>query len=311
MMAKRWLGFLLGACTLAASGQQSTDKGGFRYAVVPQWPNQTIDLGPVREIVAEDARTRCGTGYAARPMDLGMNSELLGVLDRDAGKPKRPKTHKDPIKKKRKRLFEDNASGTRLRVGNTLNDEGLLVSADIDKSRSRGTFHALFLEFSDCTRIFPSRLRIYDLWSRWKPQPSVIKTRRTYREGVLVDPTAEAPGWETRDVIAYSAGFSLLESSAELGGVRLVLDAGAAFRGQLVDQIGSPVWAEQGFSEPTQGLRRIGASFARVNGQVLSRAILIVHVTHVEADAYHTVGFALQPTPDGTGGFAFTQMDVR
>jgi len=189
----------------SASFIAPSDKGDFQYSSPSPYPDISLDLAPIERQVATAAATRCGTPLAAAPLDLGdaqgFMSKMVGAAANAAigklvggllgggggGSNKKPQMAKDPVKNKFKQKIEHPGGDARIRVGGQAYSNGLLISAKVDKAAGKGTFHTMFLEQPDCTRIWPEAYAQYGLWGSWSLSVSVTKTSSTYRDGKLVD----------------------------------------------------------------------------------------------------------------------------
>ena len=80
-------------------------------------------------------------------------------------------------------------------IGGQAYEDGLVISAKVDKAKGKGTFHTMFLEAPDCTRIWPEQYLGYDLWGSWSLSVSVTTTRSTYQNGELIDRSTSQSGW--------------------------------------------------------------------------------------------------------------------
>jgi hypothetical protein len=320
----------LGVALHATADDTTLEKGAFRHADLPDWPQTTIDLAPIQAQVAEAAMTRCATRLAGAPLDLGpaesvaakfaknaasaaaskaLSSVLGGLLGGGGGREEKPPTFKDPIKKKQKREFEDPDSETKIQVGGQLFEDGLLLSTHIDKAPGKGTFHTVFLEKPDCTRIWPTRQMGYSLWGKWSLDVSVTKTTRTYQDGVLVSENVAHSGWSKSGTFDFSRGVSIVETDPLGNTVSLVLDPDTAYLNQLRREIEMPLWREMGYGAPTEGLRGMGAVFQNIQAADLSGGtIAVIHVTRVEKGQYRTVGFPLETAVGADGTLSFSSL---
>lgn len=320
----------LGFALHAAGDDAMLEKGSYRHADLPEWPQTTLDLAPIRAKVAEAAMTRCATRLAGTPLDLGpaesfaakfaknaasaaaskaLSSVLGGLLGGGGGREEKPPTFKDPIKKKQKLEFEDPDSDTKIEVGGQLFEDGLLLSTHIDKAPGKGTFHTVFLEKPDCTRIWPTRQMGYSLWGKWSLDVSVTKTTRTYQDGVLVSENVAQSGWSKSGTFDFARGVSIVETDPLGNTFSLVLDPDSAYLSQLRREIEMPLWREMGYGTPTEGLRGMGAVFQNVEPADLSGGtIAVIHVTRVEKGQYRTVGFPLETTVGADGAISFSSL---
>ncbi len=305
----------------------SSDKGGFQYSEPMDWPELTLDLSAIERQVAEAARLRCGTALAAAPLDLGdANSfmgdmmgkvasaavgKLLGSVFGGGGgssKQKKPRMFKDPIKKKYKTRFEDPEGKVRVLVGGKQYDDGLLLSARVDKARGKGTFHTMFLERPDCTRIWPIQYLGYSMWGNWSLSVSVTKTTSTYRDSQLIDRSVERSGWSKSGDFDFSRGFSVWDQLDDES--RMVLDPNEAFKNQLRTEIGDPAWRQMGYARPTEGIRSAGGLFRVDPAELTPGTIAVIHITNVEAGRYRTVGFPFHFSAGEDGMLTLEQLDT-
>ncbi|MEZ5559318.1 MAG: hypothetical protein R3E86_12360 [Pseudomonadales bacterium] len=303
----------------------ASDKGGFQYSEPAEWPRMTLDLDPIERQVAEQASTRCATPLAAAPLDLGESASfmekaagkaagaaigaLVGGFLGGGGKQREPELYRDPIKNKFKEKFTHPTGDARLRIGGQLYGDGMLISARVDDARGKGTFHTMFLERPDCTRIFPEQYQGYGLWGSWSLSVSVTKTTSHYRNGDLVDRSVSRSGWSRSGTFDFSRGFSLWDDQLDHH-LRLLLDPDDAYLAQLRREIGTPAWQEMGFGEPMQGIREAGAVFRVAPADLTPGTIAVVHITNVEKGRYHTLGFPLRFQAGEEGRLTFSQLDA-
>lgn len=288
-------------------------------------PEQVLDFGPVQTAVAEEAAKRCGTTMAAQPLDMGdaagwgeqmagkvasaaVGQLLGGLMGGGGGGKKKPVLDRDQIKKKYKAKFEDDLTKTRLSLGGQFFQDGLLLSSRVDKSKGKATFHTMFLERPDCTRIFPVRQLSYGLWGEWSLSVSVTKTTRTYQDGKLVNESVSKSGWSKAGTFDFTNSMNIVIDDPVSNELKLVLDPAVAYLNQLKNQIGTPMWQEMGYGEPMKGLRSVGAVFDVDPGDISPDTIAVIHVTRVEKGRYTTVGFPFNMAVDSSGIMQFTQM---
>lgn len=308
------LAFPAGSAIPEAGAVGSSDKGDFQYAMANPWPETKLDLGPIQREIGQAASTRCGTGLAAAPMDFGKAPGFMGKM---AGKlvsaglsqlvggflggggsksqDKGPPLKKDPIRSKFKSKFTDEASGTQLEVGGKMFSDALLLSADIDKSKSKGTFHTIFLEKSDCTRIFPEDTWGFRRWGKWSLSVSITRTTRTYQNGNLVNESVSKSGWSKSGTFDYSNMVRILSVNPDTQEFELLTDPNQAFLNKLKSDLETPLWQQMGYEEPTQGLRSVGAAFPGLTAaDIGDDTIAVVHITQVKKGRYQTVGFPMK-----------------
>lgn len=296
------------------SNISSSDKGDFKYSDANDWPETTLDLGPIQQQVGRAAATRCGTALAAAPLDFGKApsfmgkmagklasaaaSKLIGGLlgsSGGGGGNSEPPLAKDPIKKKHKTKLTDENSKVRIKVGSRLFSDALLISADIDKSKYKGTFHTIFLEKSDCTRIWPEDTWGFRHWGKWSLSVSVTKTTRTYQDGNLVNETVDKSGWSKSGTFDYADTIRIFGVNEETRKLELMINPDTVFLDQLKSELQTPLWQQMGYGEPTQGLRAIGAAFPGLTAEDLGDdTVAIVHVTNIKKGRYQTVGFPVK-----------------
>ena len=307
----------------------SSDKGGFQYSEPADWPEQNLDLSVIERQVAGAARLRCGTAMAAAPLDLGDARSFMGdmvgkaasaavgkllgsVLGGGGGgssaeKPK-PKMFKDPIKKKYKNRYEDPEGKVRVLVGGKQFVDGLLLSARVDKARGKGTFHTMFLERPDCTRIWPVQYMGYGMWGSWSLSVSVTRTTTTYRDGEVVDRSVSRSNWSKSGDFDFSRGFSVWDQLDDE--TRMVLDPNEAFKNQLRTEIGDPAWRQMGYAEPTEGIRSVGGIFRVMPEELTPGTVAVIHITNVEGGRYRTVGFPFRFSAGEDGMLTLEQLST-
>ncbi len=306
----------------AAGGMiPSSDKGDFQYSEPTPYPQIDLDLTPIQNQVASAAATRCGTPLAASPLDLG-NAEsfmgkmmgkaasaaigqvLGGFLGGGGGGKQKPKMAKDPIKKKFKQKIDHPDGDARIRIGGQRYADGFLMSARVEKAAGKGTFHTMFLEQPDCSRIWPEQYLQYGLWGSWSLSVSVTTTRSTYRDGQLVDRSSSTSGWSRSGDFDFSRGFSLwdqLPGEAQ----RMVLDADQAYLTQLRREIDLPAWQQMGYGKPVEGIRAAGGIFRLDPAELTPDTLAVVHITNVDKGRYRTIGFPMRMTNQADGIVAF------
>ncbi|MCB1686148.1 MAG: hypothetical protein R3E82_13790 [Pseudomonadales bacterium] len=311
------------ASSLVASPIVSSDKGGFQYSEPPAFPELYLDLAPVERAVAAEARQYCATPLAAAPLDLGdadsfmsevmgkaagaVIGQLVGGLFGGGGSKEKPDLYKDPIRNKYKQKIAHPSGDARIRIGGQAYEDGLLMSAKVDKAAGQGTFHTMFLEMPDCTRIWPEQYLGYDLWGSWSLSVSVTKTSSSYRNGELVDRSVSQSSWSKSGDFDFSRGFSLwdqIPGEAQ----HMILQGDQAYLSQLRREIDVPAWQAMGFGEPTEGIRSAGGLFRVAPEDLAPGTIAVVHITHVDKGRYRTVGFPLQFEFVEDGRMQFEQM---
>jgi hypothetical protein len=324
-MIKKLLSVLLLTLIAGSAHTVTTEKGGFQHAPVEPTPAQELDLGPVQEAVATEAAKRCGTYMAAQPLEMGdaagfgeqmagkvasaaVGKLLGGLMGGGGGSKKKPDLYKDEIKKKHKEKFKDEPTNTQVSLGGQLFKDGLLLSSRVDKSKGKSTFHTMFLERPDCTRIFPVRQMGYGLWGEWSLSVSITKTTRSYQDGKLVGESVEKSGWSKAGTFDFSNNMNILIDDGVSDELKLVLDPAVAYLNQLKSQIGTPMWQEMGYGEPMKGLRAVGAVFEVSPADISPDTIAVIHVTRVEKGQYTTVGFPFNMAVGGEGMVSFKQI---
>lgn len=304
---------------------QPSDKGGFQYSEPSPFPEVDLDLGPIEHQVASEAAKRCATPLAAAPLDLGdadgFMGDLMGAAANAAigqlvggllgggggGSKKKPTLYKDPVKNKHKVKIDHPSGDARIRIGGQAYEDGLVISAKVDKAKGKGTFHTMFLEAPDCTRIFPEQYMGYGLWGSWSLSVSVTTTRSSYQNGELIDRSTSQSGWSRSGDFDFSRGFSLWD---QLPGEdqHMLLNADQAYLAQLRREIDVPAWAAMGYAEPTEGIRSAGGLFRVHVNDLPEGTIAVVHITHVEKGRYKTVGFPLDIGYGEEGRLSFTSL---
>ncbi len=309
----QWLSLLfvvLAPVTFAADFITPSDKGDFQYSEPSAYPEIELDIKAIERQIAGEAATRCGTPLAASPLDLGDAESFMGkmlgsaanaaigqlvggLLGGGGGSKKKPKMAKDPVKKKFKDKIEHPGGDARILVGGQAYEDGLLISARVDKAAGKGTFHTMFLEQPDCRRIWPEQYAQYGLWGSWSLSVSVTKTTSSYKNGQLVDRSVSQSGWSKSGDFDFSRGFSLWD---QLPGeeLRMILDADEAYLAQLRREIDQPAWQQMGYAKPAEGIRAAGGIFRLDPREITSETLAVVHITHVEKGRYRTVGFPLR-----------------
>jgi len=293
-----------------------SDKGGFQYSEPGPWPELELDLRPIEKQVLAKAATRCGTALSAAPMDLGDSKgvmsklvgnvagaavgKLIGGFLGGGGREKQPDLYKDPVRNKHKEKIEHPSGDARIRIGGQFYEDGLVLSARVDKARGKGTFHTMFLEKPDCTRIWPEQYLGYKLWGEWSLSVSVTETRSRYRNGDLVDRSVSRSGWSRSGDFDFSRGFSLYDEVVD-DELKLLLDADDAYLAQLRREVDVPAWREMGFGEPTQGIRDAGGLFRVDPAEITPDTIAVVHITQVDDGRYRTLGFPLRLSAGSDG----------
>ncbi len=319
---------ILALVTLPVSGQDfvpsypASDKGDFQYSKPPAYRDVRLDLQPIEQRIASEAATRCGTPLAAAPLDLGdaesfmgkmlgkaanavVGQLLGGLLGSGGGSKKKPKLAKDPIRKKYKQKIEHPSGDARIRIGGQAYEDGLLLSARVDKAPGKGTFHTMFLEQPDCTRYWPEQYLQYGLWGSWSLSVSVTRTTSRYRDGKLMDRSVSRSNWAKSGNFDFSnGGFSLWD---QLPGEahRMILDADESYLTQLRRDIDLPAWQLMGYDKPTQGIRSAGGIFRLDPAEITDQTLAVVHITRVEDGRYRTVGFPLKFVAGADGRFTF------
>ncbi len=303
-----------------------SDKGDFQYSQPKPRPSVRLDLHAIEQQVAAQAATRCGTPLAAESLDLGdaqsfmgkmlgkaanaaIGKVLGGLLGGGGGSSKKPRMAKDPIKKKFKERIDHPSGDARIRIGGQAYEDGLLLSARVDKAAGKGTFHTMFIEQPDCTRYWPEQYVQYGLWGSWSLSVNVTQTTSRYRDGALVDRSVSRSNWSKSGNFDFeNGGFSIWD---QLPGEarRMVLDADEAYLTQLRREIDMPAWQAMGYDKPTEGIRAAGGVFRIDPAMITADTLAVIHVTRVEKGRYRTVGFPLRfiPQPDGRFSFAWVE----
>ena len=71
---------LLACSSTAGEFIAPSDKGDFQYSQPGGYPDVSLDLQPIRDEVARQAATRCGTPLAAAPLDLGNAQSFMSKM---------------------------------------------------------------------------------------------------------------------------------------------------------------------------------------------------------------------------------------
>lgn len=299
-----------------------SDKGDFQYSNPAPYKDIRLDLDRIERRIASEAATRCGTPLAASPLDLGdaqsMMGKLMGkaanaaigkvlggLLGGGGGSKKKPRLDNDPIKKKFKQKIEHPDGDARIRLGGQAYEDGILLSARVDKAKGKGTFHTMFLEQPDCTRYWPEQYLQYGLWGSWSLSVSVTKTTSRYQNGKLMDRSVSQSNWSKSGNFDFSkGGFSIWD---QLPGEarRMVLDADEAYLNQLRREIEMPAWQAMGHGKPTEGVRAAGGVFRLDPAEITNETLAVIHITNVEDGRYKTVGFPLRFLPGEKGHYTF------
>ncbi len=302
----------------------ASDKGDFQYSAPSAYKNVEFDLRPIEQQLGREVQNRCATPLSAEPLDLGNAQSFMGKMlgkaasaavgqllggflgggGGSSSSQKKPKMAKDPIKNKFKDKIEHPSGDARIRIGGQAYDDGLLLSAKVDKASGKGTFHTMFLEQPDCTRYWPEQYAQYGLWGNWSLSVSVTKTTSNYRNGKLVDRNVERSGWSKSGTFDFDRGFSLWD---QLPGEtrKLVLDADQAYLTQLRREIDVPAWQKMGYGKPSEGIRAAGGIFRLDPSVITDQTLAVVHITNIDKGRYRTVGFPLRFVPDGEGRYRF------
>jgi len=299
----------------------SSDKGDFQYSQPAAYPEIDLDVRGIERQIGQAAATRCGTPLAAAPLDLGDAESFMGkmagkvasaavgkliggLLGGGGGSSKKPRMAKDPIKKKYKQKITHPGGDARIRIGGQTYDNGLLISARVDKAAGKGTFHTMFLEQPDCSRIWPEQYAQYGLWGSWSLSVSVTRTSSSYRNGNLVDRSTSHSGWSRSGDFDFSRGFSLWD---QLPGeeMRMILDPDEAYLTQLRREIDQPAWQQMGFAKPVEGIRSAGGVFRLDPSEITAETLAVIHITHVDNGRYRTVGFPLRMSAQKDGMLTF------
>lgn len=320
-------GFLSIAALVATSAlianESSVDKGDFVYAEPVAFAVSEVDSTELTDLVRRQAASRCGRGAAAAPLSFGAKdvfeperaassagAKLLGaVIGGRAGRGK-PKLEKDPVGKRGRARFKHGVASEQLAIGGEQLGDSLLISLRVDKSREKATFHSVFLERADCSRLWPERYEPYGVWGDWKLSVAITKTTERYRNGNLIDRHSTRDRWQRSGDLNALAHLSIVSDVEDVVGEpgKWLIDPDAAFSAHLLQQNVSPAWREMGFGEPTGGIRTMGARFDLRGGDLGEDVIAVVHLTNVGKVGYRTTGFAfrVQTGPDGT--LAFSQL---
>lgn len=300
---------VLGSCVAAvanAAAPSGVDKGGFQYAQVPPWPSETLDFAPLTAQVASAASKHCGSTLAAAPMALGAPpvvtepdssgkgaaGKLVRGLFGSPGGRSRPKLAKDPVGKKRKQSFKHPLRKAELQLGGVLVGDALVLGARVARAPDKNSFHTVFIEQPDCSRLWPQAYEGYGLWGSWKLSVAVTKTTSTYRNGALQSRTIDRSGFTRNGRFNPASGFSIFSDARADDEHTRLLNPQRAFLQQLRVSAGIPAWIQLGYSEPVGGIRHAGARFAVGERGLAPGSIAVVHLAEQQRGVYSTIGFA-------------------
>lgn len=282
----------------------AVDKGTFQYSEAQAWPSETLDLAPITAHVARVASSHCGSQLSAAPLTAapptpasttgsskgkGAMGKLVGGLLGAPGRRSRPRLSKDPVGKKRKQTFQHSLRKAKLQLGGVLQDGALVLGARVARAPDQNSFHAIFIEQPDCQRLWPVRYEGYGLWGSWKLSVAVTKTTNSYRNGELQRSVVDRSGFTRNGRLNPASGFSILSNSGRAEGRRLLAPK-EAFLQQLGASVGAPAWSQLGYSEPSGGIRHVGARFDVA--EVAPSSIAVVHLAEQQGGRYSTIGFA-------------------
>ena len=241
----------------------------------------------------------CASELSASSLDLGpkdawlstqLKSAAMGALGRalfgsfgggdDIDESDAPPTVSDPIPKSARQAFHDQLSDTEMTISGRLNDEGLLLSTDIDSAPDKSTFHAIYIERKDCKRIFPDRYLNYRMWVEWSLSVSWTKTESHYQNDSLVSEQTSSGGFHK------SGEFDLAKGSINMADAKAL----GEYQQGLLSDLPPPIWQQMGFSSPSSGVRGLGSQFDQVDSAKLfdGSSVAVVHVTRVVDGRYVT-----------------------
>ncbi len=305
------------------ANEASVDKGEFVYADPPALAVSEVDPAQLTDLLRRQAATRCGRGLAAAPLSFGpkdvfapqreaqsAGAKLLGaVIGGRAGRGK-PSLEKDPIGKRGRERFRHGIASDQLAIGGEQGSDSLLISLRVDKSKSKSTFHSVFLERADCTRLWPDRLEPYGVWGDWKLSVAITKTTERYRNGSLVDRHSTRENWQRSGNLSGFAELSVISDIDDVAGGpgKWLFDPNAAYSAHLLRQNSVPAWREMGYGEPTGGIRTMGARFDLRSGDLGEDVVAVVHLTDVGKSGYRTTGFAFRVQSGPHGALLFSQL---
>lgn len=293
-------------------------KGDFSYGPGQAWPTLVVppelSPGPLAEVPAPEPimigaasanqteqvahqQGPCASELSASSLDLGpkeawlstqLKSAAMGALGRalfgsfsgGGDEPDAPPTVSDPIPKSARQAFHDQLSDTEMTISGRLNDEGLLLSTDIDSAPDKSTFHAIYIERKDCQRTFPDRYLNYRMWVEWSLSVSWTKTESHYQNDSLVSEKTTSGGFHK------SGEFDLAKGSINMTDAKAL----GEYQQGLLSDLPPPIWQQMGFSSPSSGVRGLGSQFDQVDSAKLfdGSSVAVVHVTRVVDGRYVT-----------------------
>jgi len=245
----------------------------------------------------------------AKGAALGLLSKALsaasGGLVQSGNKQEKevqPPLHEDPIPSKQKSKVKDRASGTELRLGARIADDGLLLSTRLEDVKGKGTVQEIYLERDDCRRIYPYADYTYELWGKWSLSVSWTKTQSTYQDGKLIDQQTASGGF-----MRSGEGFFDLASSQRAFADAMksvppeLKDAVGKYQSQLQSEAAMPMWQRLGFTTPESGARSVGNLFklSSADHQAIAdgRYALIVQITREQGPFYQAIGVPVSIAP--------------
>lgn len=201
----------------------------------------------------------------------GMESMVPGPM---SGGGEKPKTEKDPVKKK---VTAEAPGGTKLAVGAVMRDGKLLVSSSIKDSPGKGTFQTVFIENQDGQRMEPIAYYIYELWLNWTL--NVWWTHDRWVDGQHV--LHEEGEWTEKGKEKVGSGILPIYQK---GKEKL-----------------AAVWNRLGFSHAVEGIKGLGTAFP-VDLTKSGPVSVVIHTTLPKQDPVMTDPFVFTLSDDGKGG---------
>jgi hypothetical protein len=241
--------------------------------IPPSDPMAPITVGE-REAVGQ----KSSGDKAAGAIVAGLSSAVFSSSGSRGGKSGKPRTRRDPTRKLDPFEVEHRDSKQVVAARTLWTDQGLLVSAQIDKSPGHGTFQTVFLQSCDGQRLYPQQYEIYKLWSEASLTVSWSKTTTT--NGRVTD--HQSGGWSD----SWTEQFV---SISDIPG------------GETAER--PATWQQLGFDRAEGGARELGAYF-NVTPQDLTGmgdVGLFVHTTRPGLDPVITTpsSWLVSAQPDG------------
>ncbi|MCP3986239.1 MAG: hypothetical protein GY723_17815 [bacterium] len=278
-------------------------------------------LWPAMAAVAGSALavTRCDPELEAQPLVIGtaegfsaagllkgfgksMFSTGLGILSGGmvsvggGSRRNKPEVHWDDVKRRAKSKVSHPEGHTRVRIGSMVEEDQLIISTNLEKTKGKGTLHTLYLETDDCQRFWPEDYLAYSLWGEWNLSVSFTKTSETYQDGQLVDRTSSSGGWST-GWQRLPGGIDEVVSLSDPASMEALTEYQVA----LLEEMGVPAWRKAGFSAPTSGARSMGAIFPAtpelLEPIAAGQMRAVVHVTREVDGVFQTTALPMRMTP--------------